>query len=106
MTLDLIDLLVFLGIGVIALAWWNNLKAKEQALKAVMHYCDRHHLQLLDQSIALIKIRPARNETGRLHLQRTYLFEFTSTGDERYKGKAFMLGSSVYRLDVDAHRID
>lgn len=103
------DLKALIWITLLALAgllWWQNLKMREIALKAVKHYCQREDLQLLDQSVALKGFKFKRDtQTGRLMLKRTYRFEFTSTGDERYKGDLVMLGQRVAGITTEAHRI-
>ncbi|HIF54400.1 MAG TPA: DUF3301 domain-containing protein, partial [Methylococcaceae bacterium] len=46
-----------------------------------------------------------RNEQGKFMGWRSYQFEFTSTGEERYHGKVIMLGRQVINIQLDAYRI-
>ena len=106
MWFDLTALIWMSLLGLVALLWWQNLKAREMALKQVKRYCEREALQLLDQSVALRRLSMARNpQTGQLGIKRRYGFEFTSTGDERYQGNVELFGSRLLRIEVDAHRV-
>lgn len=101
-------LLNLMGILLIALAvvfWWKNQGVKQIAYQVARRHCDELGVQLLDQSIMLRGISLKRTATGNLTLLRKFVFEFTSTGDERYKGEVRMLGLGVDRIDMDAHRI-
>ncbi|WP_417585237.1 DUF3301 domain-containing protein [Nitrincola sp.] len=106
MLFDLTALIWMTLIAVIALLWWQNLKARELALKQVKRYCEREALQLLDQSVALRRLSMVRSpHNGQLTIKRRYVFEFTSTGDERYQGNIELLGSRMRHIEVDAHRV-
>ncbi len=107
-------------VGIIALLltghfWWSTMRAREQALAAVCLYCRKMELTLLDDCVALTGAWFKRDRTGNLLAWRSYSFEFTVTGFERYQGKIILLGSQVesittqpYRLvdDNDNHRWD
>jgi hypothetical protein len=80
---DLILIALLLGAY---LYWSNGQQAKEIALQAVGAYCRKLELQMLDESVALRGIRLRRAEAGKIRLQRIFLFEFSSTGNERYNG--------------------
>lgn len=106
MWFDLTALIWITLLAVVALLWWQNLKARELALKQVKRYCERETLQLLDQSVALRGLSIIRNpQNGQLSLKRRYGFEFTSTGDERYQGNIELLGGRLLHIEVEAHRI-
>jgi len=103
---ELRDLFWLILILFILLQWWQGLKMKELALRHVKRYCASMDLQLLDESIALRGFWLKRGDDGRVHIWRSYLFEFTSTGDERYQGKIILLGHRVTTLQVDPHRFE
>lgn len=63
------------------------------------------NIQLLDQSVSLKKIRFGLTPKHSPALLRNYAFEFTSTGDERYKGYIDMIGIYVVNITLQAHRI-
>ncbi len=92
-------------IGLIALAalvwfWFDSLAAREAAIRSVRSACQTEDLQLLDETIAICKVRLARNEAGTLVLQRIYEFEYSDTGDSRRRGSVHLLGAKVTLVDV------
>ena len=62
--------------------------------------CQSEDLQLLDDTVAISSLRLARNDAGRLLLQRVYDFEYSDTGDNRRNGSVVMLGHRVAVLNV------
>ena len=50
-------------------------------------------LQLLDESVALRALWFKRSPDGQLRW-RSYNFDFTSTGDDRYQGRIILLGKT------------
>ncbi len=55
---------------------------------------------LLDDTVSISGIRPARNDDGQIRLQRSYDFEFSDTGNNRRKGSVVLLGRRVVLLNV------
>jgi hypothetical protein len=75
--------------------WIDTLRAREAALVAGRAACDRYGLLLLDDTVAVTKMRFARNADGRLRLARTYGFEFSDTGDNRRHGAISLIGGEA-----------
>jgi len=95
--------------ALIILAVWYWLRAreiKEQSFKAAAKYCDELSLKLLDDSVVLKQIRPVRSSQGHRCLQRLYLFEFTSTGEDRYQGEIVLIGRKVEHIKLQPHRVE
>lgn len=88
------------------LYWVNGQQAKEIALKAVGTHCLNLEVQMLDEYVALNRIRLKRDHAGTLRLQRTFLFEFSSTGNERYNGVCMILGKRVESIQMEPYRFD
>ncbi len=86
--------------------WFNGQQVKEIALKAVRKNCLNMEVQMLDEYVALNRIRLKRDHMGKIRLQRTFLFEFSSTGNERYNGVCIMLGRRVESIQMEPHRFD
>lgn len=76
---------------------------KSTALQHLYQYFREQDLQLLDQTIVLKGVWPCRSDSGSLQLRRRYAFEFTSTGEERYKGLIELNGRRVQRIELEAH---
>lgn len=105
MYLALSDLFWLTLIVLLLLHWWQSLKIKEVALKAASRHCKELDLQLLDQSVYLRGIWLKRNDQGKIKIWRSYLFDFTATGDDRAKGRIALLGAQVTGITLEAHRI-
>lgn len=93
----------YLGLSLIALFawyWFSGLKAREAAVQAARTACDREGLLLLDETVALDRLRPVRDSTGQLRLRRSYDFEYSDTGNNRRRGSVVLLGGEVVFLNV------
>lgn len=85
-----------------AVAWWvDAMRAREVALRAARMACQRHDLQLLDETVAVVRIRPARDPAGRMGLRRWYRFEFSDDNENRREGSVEVLGSRAYATHLD-----
>lgn len=85
------------------LYWWRALAAREVALDAARRRCERLDLQLLDDTVALRGIWLKPNQRGQQSLRRTYQFEFSVTGGERYQGRVVMLSNRIEQIDLPPH---
>jgi hypothetical protein len=98
-------LLWLLLLGVVLWLWRDALRAREVATRICRQACQRDGLQFLDDTVALIRIRPAWWR-GRLLLRRIYAFEFSRAGDERLDGAVTMLGAHLEHLVMSAPQPD
>jgi Protein of unknown function (DUF3301) len=94
-----IILLGLLGAG--GWYWYVGMQVREQAIAVGRRACGNAGLQFLDESVALGRIRFARNSNGQLQFQRDYRFEFSDTGDNRRPGVIRMLGERVEWVSLD-----
>jgi len=101
----MIDLLLIVLLVAICLLWSSSLAAREVALRAVKSYCLKMDLQLLDDYVAQTGFWPKRNAQGRIQAWRSYMFEFSSTGRERYNGKIVTLGNTVESIVLEPYRV-
>ena len=79
---------------------------KEIALAATRRYCREMDLDLLDDSVVLRGFWLKRDSRGSLRMWRSFLFEFSTTGEERYQGRIILLGNTVETIQLQAHRFD
>ncbi len=84
--------------------WTQAQQAKEIAHQAVKRYCLKMDLQMLDDYVALNAFWLKRNDQGQLQIWRAYVFEFTSTGEDRYNGRIIMLGRVIEAIQLEPHR--
>lgn len=103
MTFSSFSLLLLLLLG--GIIWFTELRIREVALGAANKKCSELSLQLLDQNISTHRIWFKQDSQQRWHIWRSYQFEFTSTGDERYAGKVITLGNLVESVELQAHRM-
>lgn len=101
----MLELFFIILLVVIGLYWSNAMKAREIALYAVKNHCQQMDVQLLDEYVALNGLWPKRDDQGKLKAWRSYQFEFSSTGDERYNGKVVMLGMKILSIQLDPYKI-
>jgi hypothetical protein len=93
-------------LATIAAAWFwlDSLHVRDIAVTAGKAASHRYHLQLLDDTVAIARLRTARDEMGRLRLRRTYHFEVSDTGDNRLGCSIILLGKQVEHIDIPPHR--
>ncbi|MDD5296360.1 MAG: DUF3301 domain-containing protein [Rhodocyclaceae bacterium] len=84
---------------VVAVWWWlDGLRARDAAVSAAREACAGLGLQLLDDTVAVSSHRFARDEGGRLCLQRVFGFEYSDTGDNRRDGHLTMQGEDIVSI--------
>ncbi|QKT03214.1 DUF3301 domain-containing protein [Ectothiorhodospiraceae bacterium 2226] len=85
-----------------AVAWWvSAMRLHERAGYFGARACDRHRVQLLDQTVHLRKLGLARDDAGRMRVRRYYAFEFTTTGADRRGGVIVMLGPRLEYVHLE-----
>lgn len=88
----------------IAWFWLDSLHARDLAVVAGKRAAEQYGLQFLDESVACTRLWAARDEEGRMRLQRTYHFEVSDTGAERLSCSVTLLGSKVDKIDMPPYR--
>jgi hypothetical protein len=96
-TLEITAILVCVGVGWL---WMDSLKAREVAVRAAREACAQDGLLFLDQTVSITTVKLARDDNGRVQLQRSYEFEYSDTGDNRRKGNVVLLGRTVILFNV------
>jgi hypothetical protein len=77
-----------------AYAWQNALRARERARMLCFDLCTQANVQLLDQTVALQRMRLIRGAHG-LQLRRDYRFDFSIDGRDRHRGTLSLVASEV-----------
>lgn len=78
--------------------WFDSLKAREACLRESRAACSADGLLLLDDTVAMTRIEPVRDDDGRLRIKRVYSFEYSDTGNNRRKGIVTLIGDRVVTL--------
>jgi hypothetical protein len=87
--------------------WQAALRARERARQFAHALCAEAHVQLLDQTVSLQRLRIRRGDDGRLHWLRRYRFELSTNGSDRHHGtldlmEDRLISHSLPMLDSDA----
>lgn len=106
MFIELSDIVILLVLVVAAYWWWRAYAVKEMVLRIVRKHCKDMDVQLLDDSVVLRGLWFKRDADNSLCVRRSYEFEFTSTGDERYHGSAVVLGLRLEAIQLEPHRLN
>lgn len=96
--------LIFLLIAAL-FCWSNAMSIREYAYLAVRKHCIDMDVQMLDDCVALSRIALKRDQFGRLRLLRSFQFEFSASGDDRYIGLITLIGSSIESIQMPPYRI-
>ncbi len=88
---DALILIAVLG-GVLGFWHWST-AGRERVLLISGEICRDLHLQRLDDSVALRRLRPVLDDG--LIIERHYAFEFSTTGDDRRQGQIALRGSAL-----------
>lgn len=91
---SLIALVALCLLGALALAWREQLAAREQAIACARRLCAEAGLQLLDQSVALGRLRVVRDRGGPA-LERHYSFEVSLDGKDRHRAGVRLRGGRL-----------
>ena len=79
------------ALGLIAWIWHSGRQAHERVVRIARTVCRELDVQLLDDTVALRRIRMHRRRHG-LELTRTYRFEFSADGSGRDSGEVTLNG--------------
>lgn len=91
--------LPLLSITAIVMWWYHALRLRERAIAHARHLCERHALQLLDDSVALHRLRMNWRH-GSLHVTREYRFDTSLGGNDRRAASITLLGDRIVSASV------
>jgi hypothetical protein len=91
--------LPLLCIAAVAMWWYHALRLRERAIAHARHLCERHGLQLLDDSVALHRLRMNWRQGG-LRVTREYRFDTSLGGNDRCAASITLLGDRVVGASV------
>ncbi|WP_105101442.1 DUF3301 domain-containing protein [Microbulbifer pacificus] len=94
------DLLWLFLLALAGWYFWSGMAAKDRVRRIVKAHCTDSGIQLLDDTVMLVRTRLKRDKSGQVRLLRQYEFEFTSTGERRYSGIAVLHGQRVSQIQL------
>lgn len=86
--------------------WFDSIRAKENATSYAKSACKKVLLEFLDDTVLMKKVRLRRNTRGQMSIYREYEFEFSSTGEFRYKGRVRLLGEYLLDVEMDPYQFN
>lgn len=95
------SLLFILLLAGLAWFWFDSIRAKETATRAASNACQSISAQLLDQTVALKRIRLSRDKQGRLQLERSFNFDLSLDRQERSSGRVILLAKQISSVQLD-----
>lgn len=89
-----------LALGAIVAVWHDSLRAREHALVVIKRACRELNVQLLDETVVVSKLSLQRSPRGWPRLRRTFQFDVSINGADRFRGHAQVVGNRVESLHV------
>lgn len=89
-------LLIVMIVGAIAFTFWSaGRAAAERAEVLGRKACADAGVQLLDQTVHVMGMRPYRGGDGWLGLERTFRFDYSRDGEDRHVGRLVLRGDRM-----------
>ena len=85
--------------------WLDSIRSKENATSHAKTACKKVLIEFLDDTVLIKKVRLRRNTRGHISIYREYEFEFSSTGEFRYKGQVTLLGKHLIDVEMQPYQI-
>ena len=99
------DFIILLFLSASIFYWLDSIRAKEIATKQASAECKKVLIEFLDDTVVIKKVRLRRDTQGRIAFYREYQFEFSSTGEYRYKGLVRLLGKYLIDIEMEPYQI-
>lgn len=93
--------LPLLGFAALGGTWYHVLRLRERAILHARQLCERHGLQLLDDSVGLHRLH-ARWRHGTLQVTREYRFDTSLGGNDRQTASITLLGERIVATRLPA----
>lgn len=101
----MVSIVILLLLAALGWFWFDSLRALEIARNAGKRVCMNENLQFLDDTVASVELKLARDHNGRRVLRRTYRFLFSETGNTRLEGHLILLGKQVVSITTEPYQI-
>lgn len=99
------DLLVLTVIVVFGILIWRHHNVRHRAYLAALQHTQQNGVLLLDQTIVLQSMKIRRSHSSLIAIERHFVFEFSSIGDERYKGELTFIGQRHVHIGLEPFRM-
>lgn len=94
-------ILLLLLVAAAFMFWNDSLRARDRMLETCARVCRELKVQFLDETVALDSLMLTRGASGWPQFIRVYSFEFSGTGNDRWQGRATLVGRRVQSVQLD-----
>lgn len=84
--------------------WLDSRRAHEFAVDICRHLCSQHDVLLLDDTIALHRLKLRRANNGHIQFERSYRFEYSDNPGRRDSGDLVLLGLRPVEVIIHGQR--
>lgn len=98
----LMEALILVLFGAAVLYWFTSQQCKQLAITGARRECERHSVQLLDQTVQQTKLSMSRDHAGQWRFWREYRFDYSLDGINRHEGRLTMLGKRIIRSVLES----
>ena len=98
--------IALLLLGLAVFYWSLTQRYKSLAVRAGRSRCKEAGVQFLDHTVVHDKKSLIKDSQGNWRVARKYLFEFTSTGEQRYQGTVVLIGNYVAEIELEPYSIN
>jgi hypothetical protein len=95
-----LEIILIIALALAAWYWLDSITVRETAVDAGRGIAARCNLQLLDETVACSKLWLGRNTRGRVQILRTYDFEVSASGGDRFSCTLVLLGKHLQSWHV------
>lgn len=92
---------LLIGLALLAWYWIGRMRSQELARATAKRACSAAGVQLLDDTVELLRLRVRGDGRGHPRFYREYRFEFTRDGSYRFRGEIAMLGPQILRVVLE-----
>lgn len=104
--MSLSDLFLVFILALTVFFLWRHHVIRARAYEAALRHTRFQGVLLLDESIVLKRFSFVRSHTAFFAMKRHFQFEFSSLGDERYKGEVIFVGQRQTYIQLQAFKTD
>ena len=99
------EILLIVALFFILNFWYQSMKCREIAVAAAKRACSQINVQLLDDTVEVIRLRLCRTNSGTMALCRLYSFDFSMDGEQRHSGTVSMRGRKIIDVVLDIDQV-
>lgn len=103
---DIYDVILFFIFILLVMYWWRISEQKTFAIQNAKDYCQGRNVQLLDQTLVFKGLRLEKTNKKFRKLCRVYEFDFSSNGEDRFKGEIILNGFNFLRVILEMEDLE